>query len=439
MANPGTAPRASGAGGSASTRWIQLVAAIAAMVAIANLQYAWTLYVPEIERVHGWSRASIQTAFTIFVVFQTWLTPVGGSLLDRYGPRALMIVGGICAGLSWLLDAYASSLTAFYVAAIIGGIGAGTVYLTAANVAVVWFADRRGLAAGLVGAGFGGGSALTIIPIANLIKESGYQAAFFWFAFIISAVIIGAGLVIRAPRAGEAPEVTRPTQTRRNYTLGEAVRMPVFYVMFLIVTCVITGGLMAVAQLGLIAKDLGVKEMPVNAYFFTMAALPFALMMDRIVNGFSRPFFGWISDHIGRENTMFVAFGLEGLGILALSELGSNPWAFLLTSSVVFFAWGEIYSLFSAVTADTFGTKHYGKIYGLLYCSKGVGALLVPLSNVMMEASGSWTGVLYLTAGMNFVAAIAALLLLKPMLRKHHALSSEAPPIPTLVSRSAHA
>lgn len=438
MAHPTAPTRMPGPASSSSTRWIQLIAAIAAMVAIANLQYAWTLYVPEIEKVHGWSRASIQTAFTIFVIFQTWLTPVGGSLLDRFGPRAIMIVGGVCAGLSWLIDAYATSLTGFYIAAIIGGIGAGTVYLTAANVAVVWFADKRGLAAGLVGAGFGGGSALTIIPIATLIKESGYQAAFFSFAFIIGAVIIAAGLVIRAPRPGEAAETTRPTQTRRSYTLRQAVRMPVFYVMFLIVTCVITGGLMAVAQLGLIAKDLGVKDVPVDAYFFTMAALPFALMMDRIVNGFSRPFFGWISDHIGRENTMFVAFGLEGLGILALSELGSHPWAFLLTSGIVFFAWGEIYSLFSAITADTFGTKHYGKIYGLLYCSKGVGALLVPLSNVMMEASGTWTSVLYLTAGMNFLAAITAVFVLKPMLRKHHAIP-EGPAVPGLASQGAHA
>ncbi len=430
MAYGSSAPRAVSGTAAPATRWIQLLAAIAAMVAIANLQYAWTLFVPEIEKTNGWGRASIQTAFTLFVVFQTWLTPVGGSLLDKFGPRAIMIVGGALAGLSWLIDSYATSLTALYVAAVIGGVGAGTVYLTAANVAVVWFADKRGLAAGLVGAGFGGGSALTIIPIANLIKAGGYQDAFFWFAFIIGAIIMTTGFIIRKPRPGEAPEVTLPTQTRRNYTLGEALKTPIFYVMFLIVTCVITGGLMAVAQLGLIAKDLGVKDAPVDAYFFTMAALPFALMLDRIVNGFSRPFFGWVSDHIGRENTMFVAFGLEGLGILALSHLGGHPWAFLITSSVVFFAWGEIYSLFSAVTADTFGTKHYGKIYGVLYCSKGVGALLVPFSNLMMEASGSWTSVLYLTAGMNFLAAVTALFLLKPLLRRHHALSETVAPAP---------
>jgi oxalate/formate antiporter len=399
------------------------------MVAIANLQYAWTLYVPEIEKAHGWTRASIQTAFTIFVVFQTWLTPVAGMFLDRFGPRAMVIVGGLCAGLSWYIDSFANSLTLFYMAGVLGGLGAGTVYVAAANVAVRWFADRRGLASGLVGAGFGAGTALTIIPIANTIKTSGYQSAFFWFAFIIGGVILCAGLILRTPKAGEAPPPMSPMQSRRDYSLGEALRMPVFYVMFLIVTCVITGGLMAVAQLSLIAQDIGVKEAPIDVYFFTMAALPFALMLDRIVNGFSRPFFGWISDHIGRENTMFVAFGLEGLGILALSSLGHNPYAFLITSSVVFFAWGEIYSLFSAVTADTFGVKNYGKIYGLLYCSKGVGALLIPFSNILMERTGSWTSVLYLVAGMNFLAAITAMFVLKPMLQRHHAAAGDMAPV----------
>lgn len=408
-------------------RWVQLIAAIACMVAIANLQYAWTLYVPEIEKAHGWSRASIQTAFTIFVIFQTWLTPVEGIFLDRFGPRLMVMVGGILAGLSWYIDSLANSLIIFYIAGVLGGIGAGTVYIAAANVAVSWFADRRGLASGLVGAGFGAGTALTIIPIANMIKSNGYQAAFFWFAIIIGGVIFVTGLVLRVPKAGEAPVPMSPMQSRRDYTLGEALRMPIFYVMFLIVTCVITGGLMAVAQLSLIAKDVGVKDAPVNVYFFSMAALPLALMLDRLVNGFSRPFFGWISDHIGRENTMFVAFGLEGIGILALSTLGHNPYAFLMTSSVVFFAWGEIYSLFSAVTADTFGVKNYGKIYGLLYCSKGVGALLIPFSNVLMERTGSWTSVLYLVAGMNFLAAITAMFVLKPLLQRHHAAGDMAP------------
>jgi oxalate/formate antiporter len=389
------------------------------MVAIANLQYAWTLFVPEIQKTHGWSRAGIQTAFTIYIVVQTWLTPIEGIFLDRYGPRLMILLGGLCVGASWLIDSFAQSLTGFYIGAVIGGIGGGVVYVAAANVAVAWFADRRGLAAGIVGAGFGAGSALTIIPIANMIKTSGYQSAFFWFAFIIGGCILLAGAVMRAPKPGEAPLAVLPTQSRKNYTLGEALRMPAFYTLFLILTLVLTGGLMAVAQLSLIAQDLGIADAPINLYFFTMAALPMALLLDRVVNGLSRWLIGWVSDYLGRENTMFVAFLFEGLGILALGAFGSNPWVFLLMTGVVFFAWGEIYSLASAITADTFGTKHYGKIYGLLYCSKGVGALLVPFGNVLMHNGGSWMTILGIVAVMNFIAAFAALFLLKPMLRRH--------------------
>lgn len=400
-------------------RWVQLVAAVVCMVAIANLQYAWTLYVPEIHKAHGWDKAAIQVAFTIFIVVQTWLTPIEGIFLDRYGPRLMILLGGLCVGASWLIDSYAQSLAGFYIAAVVGGIGAGSVYVAAANVAVAWFADRRGLAAGIVGAGFGAGSALTIIPIANMIKSSGYQAAFFCFAFIIGGCILAAGLVMRRPKPGEAPVAALPTQSRKDYTVGEALRMPAFYTLFVILTLVLTGGLMATAQLSLIAQDLGVANAPINLYFFVIAALPMALLLDRVVNGLSRWLIGWISDYLGRENTMFVAFLLEGLGILALGAFGHYPWLFLLMTGVVFFAWGEIYSLASAITADTFGTKHYGKIYGLLYCSKGVGALLVPFGNILMHNGGSWMTVLALVAVMNFVAAFAALFLLKPMLRRH--------------------
>lgn len=423
---PAAAPQKS------SMRWVQLVAAIVCMVAIANLQYAWTLFVPEIQKTHGWSRAGIQTAFTIFIVVQTWLTPIEGVFLDRYGPRLMILFGGLCVGASWLIDSMAQSLTGFYVAAVIGGVGAGTVYVTAARVAVGWFADQRGLAAGLVGAGFGAGSALTIIPIANTIKSSGYQSAFFWYGLIIGGAVLLAGLVMRAPKAGEAPRAVLPTQSRIDYTVSQALRMPAFWTMFVILTLVVTGGLMAVAQLSLIAQDLGVAKTPINFYFFTMAALPMALLLDRIVNGLSRWLLGWVSDYIGRENTMFIAFGLEGLGILMLGLFGHDPWVFVLMTGVVFFAWGEIYSLFSAMAADTFGLKHYGKIYGLLYCSKGIGALLVPFGNIMMHNGGSWMTILAIVAAMNFVAAFAALFLLKPMLRRHRQkLALEPDPLMT--------
>nr|WP_280938796.1 oxalate/formate MFS antiporter [Methylobrevis pamukkalensis] len=399
---------------------MQLVVGVICMVAAANIQYSWTLFVPEIQAVHGWTRASIQVAFTIFVVVQTWASPVVGYFIDRYGPRNVVMFGGLMTGGSWVLDSYAGSLTGFYVASIIGGIGVGCVYSTCINNALKWFPDRRGLAVGITAAGYGSGTALTIIPIASVIAASGYQTAFFWFGLLQGAVILIAAIGLKGPRKGEVSFSSTVIQSRRDYTLGEALQTKVFWVMLVMFTCTVTGGLMAVAQLGVIAEDLGVKEFEVNLYFFAMAALPFALMLDRILNGISRPLFGWVSDHIGREKTMFIAFSLEGLGIVALGYFGSNPWAFIILSGVVFLAWGEVYSLFSATAADTFGSAHIGKIYGVLYCAKGIAALLVPMGNILMEATGTWNSVLYTVACMDILAAVLAITVLRPMLVRHH-------------------
>jgi MFS transporter, OFA family, oxalate/formate antiporter len=400
-------------------RWLQLVSGVVCMIAAANIQYAWTLFVPEIQKTFGWSRPSIQTAFTIFVIIQTWLTPLEGYLIDRFGPRLLVIFGGVFTGLAWITNSYATSLTGYYAGAVIGGIGVGCVYATCVNNAIKWFPDRRGLAVGLTAGAYGFGSALTIIPIANMIAGGSFQEAFFWYGLVQGLIIMLASLALRAPTAGETQPSTILVQSRRDYTLLEAVQTPVFYTLFVMFILTVTGGLMAVAQLGPMAQDLGVKDTNVNLYFFVLAALPFALLLDRIMNGISRPLFGWISDHIGRENTMCIAFLMEGLGIVALATFGSNPWAFVFLSGMVFLAWGEVYSLFSATSGDAFGTKNIGSIYGVLYCSKGIAALLVPLGNVITEATGSWATVLYTVAAMDIAAAVCALLVLKPLLRNH--------------------
>jgi OFA family oxalate/formate antiporter-like MFS transporter len=405
------------------SRWLQLVAGVGCMVAASNIQYSWTIFVPEILEAHGWARAALQTAFTIFVIVQTWSTPVVGHFIDRHGPRAVVLFGGVMTGLAWVLNSYATSLTGFYVGSVVGGLGVGAVYATCINNALKWFPDRRGLAVGLTAGGYGSGTLITIMPIASMIASSGYPIAFFTFGLLQGSVICLCAWFLRAPKAGyTAAASAKVVQSRRDYTLGEALRTPVFWVMVAMFTLTVTGGLMVVAQLGVMAQDLGVREVQVDAYFFTMAALPFALMLDRIMNGISRPLFGWTSDHIGREMTMFIAFSLEGLGVLALGWFGHNPWAFVILSGVVFLAWGEVYSLFSATAGDTFGTKHIGKIYGVLYCAKGVAALLVPMGNLLMEATGTWASVLYTMAAMDLCSAVTALLILRPLLRRHHAL-----------------
>ncbi|WP_448203780.1 oxalate/formate MFS antiporter [Azospirillum sp. sgz302134] len=421
------------------TRWMQIVAGIICMVAAANIQYAWTLFVPEIQATQGWTRASIQTAFTIFVVVQTWLTPIEGYFIDRYGPRVIVAIGGILTGLSWIVDSYANTLAVLYVGSAIGGMGVGCVYATCVNNALKWFPDKRGLAVGLTAGGYGAGSALTILPIAGMIASSGYQSTFFWFGLIQGCIIFAAAWLLRTPAAEEVKTSSKVAQSRRDYTLAEALRTPVFWVMQVMFICTVTGGLMAVAQLGVIAHDLGVKETPISVLGITMAALPFALMLDRVMNGISRPLFGFVSDHIGREATMFIAFTLEGCGIIMLSRFGHDPMMFLILSGMVFLAWGEVYSLFSATSADTFGTKHAGKIYGVLYCAKGVAALLVPLGNLLMEATGTWATVLYVTAAMDLTAAFFALFVLKPMLKRHHARNAERVTAPKTVPATATA
>lgn len=410
------------------TRWLQIVVGVVCMIATANIQYAWTLFVPEIQQTYGWDRASIQFAFTIFVLVQTWLTPIEGYFIDKYGPRAMVAFGAVFIGLAWVMNSYATSLMGFYIGAALGGVGVGCIYATCINNALKWFPDRRGLAVGLTAGGYGAGSAATILPIASMIQTSGFQETFFFFGILQGSLAFVAAWFLRSPAKSEVRVSDKLNQTRRDYTLKEAMSTKLFWLMFLMFICVVTGGMMAVAQLGVIAKDLGVKDFSVNLYFFTMAALPLALMLDRIMNGISRPLFGWISDNIGREKTMLIAFTLEGLGIIALGYFGHNPYAFLILSGVVFLAWGEVYSLFSALAGDAFGTKHIGKIYGVLYCAKGIGALFVPLGNIMMEATGTWATVLYTVAAMDLFAAFLAIVALRPILKEHVTRSSIAAP-----------
>ena len=415
MANPDH-----GAPAPSSNRWMQLALGILCMMAAANIQYSWTLFVPKIAETYKWELAAIQWTFTIFVLVQTWLTPFEGWLVDRLGPRWLVLFGGLMTGLAWVLYSMADTINMFYIGAVCAGIGVGCVYSTCINNAIKWFPDRRGLAVGMTAGGYGIGSALTIIPIDNMIRAGMFKEAFFYFGIAQGAIIMLAALFLRSPLKGEVPGSARIVQSTHDYTLGEAMRTPLFFLLFGMFVLTVTGGLMAVAQLGPIAKDLGVKDYPINLGFMVMAALPLALFIDRIMNGVSRPFFGWISDNIGRENTMFIAFLMEGLGILALSKFGANPVAFVLLSGLVFLAWGEVYSLFSAISADAFGTKHIGAIYGVLYCAKGVAALLVPYGNVITKATGSWSTVLYGVACMDICAALCAVLILKPVLARHH-------------------
>ena len=403
-------------------RWGQLLVGILCMAMVANLQYGWTLFVAPIDAHFHWGRAAIQVAFSIFVVTETWLVPFDGYLADRFGPKLIVLVGGILVGLAWIMNSQADSLLALYIAAAVGGVGAGAVYGTCIGNALKWFPDKRGLAAGLTAMGFGAGSSLSIVPIAAMIKSSGYQHTFLYFGigqglalFILAWFLIQpsgdiAASLARAAQA--AAPIRRPT--RKEFNPRQMLLTPVFWVMYVMFVMMAVGGLMATAQLGPIALDFHVADVPVSLVGLTLPALTFALSLDRLLNGITRPVFGWISDYLGRENTMFLAFALEGAGIILLSHYGRDPLAFVVLSGLVFFAWGEIYSLFPATCSDAFGTRYAATNAGLLYTAKGTAALLVPLTSVY-AAAGGWSSVFRASAILNFAAAIMALAVLKPL------------------------
>lgn len=403
----------------ASTRWGQLIFGIVCMVMIANLQYGWTLFVTPIDQKHQWGRAAIQVAFTIFVVTETWLVPLEGYLIDRFGPRVMVLGSGVLVGIAWVMNAFADSLALLYLAAAIGGIGAGVIYGASVGNALKWFPDRRGLAAGLTAAGFGAGSALTVVPIANMIATQGYEAAFLWFGIGQGIIVMLFSLLLRAPQPGEvAAGVTAVQQSQRDYRPAEVLKTPVFWLMYVMFVMVGTGGLMATAQLAPIAKDFKIDSVPVSLLGLTLPALSFALSIDRVLNGLTRPFFGWVSDHIGRENTMFIAFLLEGIGIYLLLQFAHDPLWFVILSGLVFFAWGEIYSLFPATCTDLYGRTFATTNYGMLYTAKGTAALLVPLANVLTVWTGSWSAVFIVAALLNIIAAFLAIAVLKPMRKR---------------------
>ena len=411
---------ASGAGGELKGRYFQLIFGIICMVMIANLQYGWNLFVNPIDQKHHWGRAAIQVAFSIFVITETWLVPVEAWFVDRFGPRFVVMAGGVLVAIAWALNSVTSSLTMLYAAAVISGIGAGAVYGTCMGNALKWFQGRRGFAAGLTAAGFGAGAAATVVPIREVIAAHGYETAFLWFGLAQGAVILVASQFLRAPPANTitAAAAGPNLQTQKHFRPLETLKTPLFWLLYLMFVMVASGGLIVTAQLASIAADFGVAEQPLTILGITGTVLTLALVFNNVLNGLARPFFGWVSDKIGREQTMFIAFMLAAVAIGSLAVLGHEPLWFVIIGGLIYFTWGEIYSLFPATCTDSYGLKYATTNSGMLYTAKGTAALLVPLANVV-SGSGDWHIVLWMGALANVVTALLALLVLKPMRRAH--------------------
>jgi OFA family oxalate/formate antiporter-like MFS transporter len=407
--------------------WVQLILGVICMASVANLQYGWTLFVNPIDAKYHWGRSAIQVAFTIFVLIETWLVPVEGYLVDRFGPRWIVLGGGVLVALAWTLNSMASSLPVLYLAAAIGGVGTGCVYGTCVGNALKWFPGRRGLAAGITASGFGAGAALTIVPILQMINSSGYEQAFLFFGLLQGGIVFVVSWMLLAPPAELMGTKIKRNQTAHGYTPAEVLRSPCFYVLYVMFVLIAAGGLTMAASMAPIAKDFKIDKVPVDLFGVTMAALAFALSLNRIFDGVGRPFFGWLSDQIGREYTMALAFLLGAAALYTLSQSGSNPVVFVLVTALYFGVYGEIFSLFPATQGDTFGSKYAAANAGMLYTAKGAGALLVPVAAWISKAHG-WAPVFTLALTFNVVAALLALFVLKPMRERHFAQSREAYP-----------
>ncbi|CAB3791226.1 Oxalate:formate antiporter [Paraburkholderia caffeinitolerans] len=397
-----------------TNRWGQLVLGMLCMALVANLQYAWTLFVAPMNARHHWGEASIQMAFSIFILTETWLVPIEGWLVDKFGPRPVVMGGAVCAGLAWVLYSYATTLPMLYAGSVLAGIGAGGVYGTCVGNALKWFPDRRGLAAGLTAAGFGAGAAVTVIPIANMISRSGYEHTFFFFGILQGVAILVLALLLVKPVPRATMAAGRRLVSRIDYTPGQMVRQPVFWVIYAAFVAVAAGGLMATAQIGPIAKDWGLARMPMTVFGATLPLLTLTLSIDNICNGFTRPLCGFISDKIGRENAMFFIFVGEGLALLGMMKYGTNPYAFITFAALIFLFWGEIFSIFPAICADTFGSKYAAANAGTLYTAKGTAALLVPVASVL-SATGGWSAVFIAAAVITIAAGVSAKFILAPM------------------------
>jgi MFS transporter, OFA family, oxalate/formate antiporter len=406
-----------------ANRWNQLILGIIAMMAISSPQYVWTLFTGPLNQKLGTTLAELQWTFSLLIILQTWFSPFQAYLVDRFGPHTLISIGALLSGGSWVASAYVDNLWALYFTyGVIGGFGTGIIYVGIIGLMVRWFPDRRGMATGLAAAGYGFGAFFTSFPIDSMIKSSGYAHTFIVWGIVQGMIGVLAAQWLRVPpesyelESAAPPAALTSQQTRRSYSPRQMLKSPVFYLLFVMMSMMSTSGLMVTSNVGPFAKEFGVADMLVLG----MAALPLSLTLSRVTNGLTRPFFGWVSDHIGRESTMALAFSLEAVAILVLFAYINQPALFVVLTGLVFFGWGEIFSLFPSTLTDTFGPKFAATNYGFLYIAQGVGSILGgPAAAFLKQSTGSWTAVFIVVAVLDVITALLAITVLRAMRREH--------------------
>jgi MFS transporter, OFA family, oxalate/formate antiporter len=403
----------------ARARWIQLLLGLLCMMSISSPQYIWTLFTKPLAAKFGVTLPELQVTFSLLVFLQAFLSPFQGSLIDRFGARTLISIGTLVAGSSWVLASFAHSEAMLYLTyGVLGGIGTGIVYVGVVGLVVRWFPERRGFAAGIAAAGYGMGAIVTTFPIAASLQARGVESTLWTYGIVFAVVGFLAAQGLRMPSAADS----NLAASSRDRSPSQILRTPVFWLMFAMMTMMATSGLMVTSQMASFAADFGVS----NAVVFGLAALPLALTIDRFCNGLTRPAFGFISDRIGREQTMCIAFSLEAVAMTSWLALRGDPTLFVLLSGVVFLGWGEIFSLFPATLTDTFGNRFATANYGWLYISFGVGSVFGgPLAALLHQHTGSWIPVFGTAISLDLLTALLALFVLKP-LRKRFTSGADA-------------
>jgi len=394
-------------------RWLQLGLGLVCMMAISSPQYVWTLMTKPLAAKLGIALPELQVTFSLLIILQTFFSPFQGKLIDRFGPRLLISIGTVLSGMSWVLASMVRSVPMLYVTyGVVGGLGTGIVYVGVVGLMVRWFPDRRGFAAGAVAAGYGMGAIVTTFPIASSLAARGVGATMLTFGIAFAVVGLLASQGLGVPPSHEAVAASATQAAVGGLRPSQTLKSPIFWLMFLMMTMMSTSGLMVTSQMATFAADFGVTKVLVLG----MAALPLALTIDRFTNGLTRPLFGWVSDRLGRENTMCFAFGLEGIAMALWLITRDNAVLFVLLSGVVFFGWGEIFSLFPSTLTDTFGTRHATENYGWLYISQGIGSIFGgPLAALMHQHAGSWVPVFGTAITLDITTAVLAIAVLKPM------------------------
>ena len=407
-------------------RWIRLGAAVTAMIMIANLQYGWTLFTGPLTKATGWKLSEVQWGWTLFIALETWAMSLCGWMIDKRGPRLLMTIAGVFCGVGWAGLGMAPTLSMLYASYALAGLGAAMVYCGCIGVALKWFPDKRGLAAGTIAAGFGAGASLFIPVMAYIIRVQDYRAAFLYTGIFQGLLIIIAAQVVGGsgipPLVAATVAKPKARSHGHNFNSLEMLQTPQFYVLYLAMLMMGIGGLMVTANAAAVGKSLGI-----GSAFVTVA-----LSLNSVANGAGRFFWGWVSDHLGRERTMVIAFLLQSLFLASVLTVGklSGP-LFIISLALVFFTWGEVYSIFPSVTADFFGAKNASSNYSFMYSTKGVASIIGGgIAALLFERTGSWNAVFYGSAVLALCSAFIAM-----ALRKMPLPAKQEQPEPTPVSR----